>query len=68
MELPEDILQIIRDYSKPVTRPDWRSMHLMRQYTLHIEFERQMFRRFKKLNIDYGDDFLQLLINYTTVN
>ena len=64
MELPEDILQIIREYSKPVTRPDWRSMHLMRQYTLHIEFERQMFRRFKKLNIDYGLEFLQLLSNY----
>ena len=24
MELPDDILNIIREYSKPITRPDWR--------------------------------------------
>jgi len=24
MELPDDVLQIIREYSKPLTRPDWR--------------------------------------------
>ena len=25
MELPEDVLQIIREYSKPVTNPNWRN-------------------------------------------
>jgi hypothetical protein len=29
MELPDDLLQIIKDYSMPVTRPDWRSLHVM---------------------------------------
>ena len=29
MELPEDILQIIREYSRPITRPDWRKLHKM---------------------------------------
>ena len=29
MELPEDVVQIIREYSKPVTRPDWRTLHKM---------------------------------------
>jgi hypothetical protein len=29
MELPEDVLQIIRDYSMPITRPDWRTLHIM---------------------------------------
>jgi hypothetical protein len=24
MELPDDVLVLIREYSKPVTRPDWR--------------------------------------------
>ena len=24
MQLPDDVLEIIREYSKPVTRPDWR--------------------------------------------
>jgi hypothetical protein len=25
MELPDDVLQLIRDYSKPVTHPNWRN-------------------------------------------
>lgn len=29
MELPDDVLQIIKDYSKPVTRPDWRTLQKM---------------------------------------
>lgn len=29
MELPEDILQIIKEYSMPITRPDWRSLRVM---------------------------------------
>jgi len=24
MELPDDILNIIKEYSQPITRPDWR--------------------------------------------
>ena len=24
MELPDDILKIIKEYSQPLTRPDWR--------------------------------------------
>jgi len=24
MELPDDILKIIKEYSQPITRPDWR--------------------------------------------
>lgn len=26
MQLPDDVLAIIRDYSKPLTRPDWRTL------------------------------------------
>ena len=25
MQLPDDVLEIIREYSKPLTRPDWRT-------------------------------------------
>ena len=28
-DLPEDILKIIKEYSMPVTRPDWRTLHKM---------------------------------------
>jgi hypothetical protein len=36
MEFPEDILKIIREYSKPMTRPDWRSLQRMPSYRFHI--------------------------------
>lgn len=33
MELPEDVLKIIKEYSMPITRPDWRTLHIMPNYT-----------------------------------
>ena len=29
MELPDDVLAIIKEYSLPITRPDWRTIHCM---------------------------------------
>jgi hypothetical protein len=29
MELPEDVLAIIKEYARPVTRPDWRTLHIL---------------------------------------
>ena len=29
LEFPDDVLQIIKDFSQPITRPDWRTMHKM---------------------------------------
>ncbi len=29
MELPDDVLQMIKAYSMPITRPDWRTLHKM---------------------------------------
>jgi hypothetical protein len=26
MELPDDILAVVRDFSRPCTRPDWRTL------------------------------------------
>jgi len=34
-ELPDDILKIIKEYSMPVTRPDWRRLHIM-SYTQYL--------------------------------
>ena len=67
MELPEDIVQIIREYSKPITRPDWRTLHLMKPIILHNEFERQMFRRFKKLETVYGVELIRLISIYKPI-
>lgn len=35
MEFPEDILSVVRDFSKPMTRPDWRDLHLLEAQKLH---------------------------------
>jgi len=37
MILPDDVLQIIKEYAKPVTHPDWRSLHKMRELNFHLD-------------------------------
>ena len=39
MELPDDVLGLIRDFSRPMTRADWRGLHLMTGYRLHINIK-----------------------------
>ena len=36
MQLPDDVLAFIREYSKPLTRPDWRSCCLLSNHQLYI--------------------------------
>jgi hypothetical protein len=67
MELPDDVLQIIRDYSKPLTRPNWRTLHLMKPIRLHNEFERQMFCRFNKLETVNDVVFIRLINSYKII-
>ena len=67
MELPEDIVQIISEYSKPLTRPDWRTLHIMKPIILHNEFERQMFCRFKKLETVNDVVFIRLIRSYKPI-
>jgi len=38
MELPHDVLLIVRDFSRPLTRPDWRTLHLMPSDIFHLDF------------------------------
>jgi hypothetical protein len=44
MELPDDILYIIRDYSRSLTRPDWRSLHRMPSYRFHLDVAQSLNR------------------------
>ena len=39
MELPDDVVSIIRDYSRPITRPNWRFLHLQIPQLLTVRFE-----------------------------
>jgi hypothetical protein len=37
MEFPDDILRIIREFSKPLTRPDWRRLNRLPLQDLYHE-------------------------------
>jgi len=57
MQLPDDILDIIREYSKPVTRGDWKKgSYLKRNYNLYNCLIKQISREFKirRLVINFG--------------
>ena len=36
MELPDELLTLVRDFSRPVTRPDWRDLHRMDAHHFHF--------------------------------
>ena len=46
LELPDDVLRLVKEYSMPVTRPDWRKLHKMTfaKYLLdyNAEFNKRM--------------------------
>ena len=41
MELPQDILRLIKEYAKPLTRPDWRQLHIMPDHIYKAELKRR---------------------------
>ena len=42
MELPHDIVMLIKDYSRPLTRPDWRTLHKMTNLSFHLAVAREL--------------------------
>jgi len=36
MDLPDDVLAIIKDFSRPLTRHDWRTLHRMTSFSFHM--------------------------------
>ena len=36
MELPDDVIALIREFSRPLTRPDWRTLHIMPNHEFHM--------------------------------
>ena len=67
MELPDDVLQIIREYSKPVTRPDWRTLHKMTQRHYNDEYYSQFFSRLSVLHRCRHDRYNYLVAHYKPV-
>jgi len=44
MELPDDILSLVREFTRPLTRPDWRSLHRMPSYRFHLSVAQSLNR------------------------
>ena len=68
MELPDDVLQIIKEYSKPMTRPDWRRLHKMSYHLFHISVLERYNTRFFNLVLHFHEngkpaDFMYVVFN-----
>ena len=55
MELPDDVIAIVREFSRPITRPDWRHLHIMTAHRLH----QSIGDKFNKTNLPVIEDFIR---------
>ena len=39
--LPSNVTCLIREYSKPLTRPDWRRIHLMTTFSMYTDLRKK---------------------------
>ena len=53
MELPDDVVRIINQYAKPLTRPDWRTLHRMTLNNFYIDI--------------YANGYLSMLTDETSI-
>lgn len=67
LELPDDVLQIIKAYAQPVTRPDWKTYIVMSEKRLHAEFEKQLCIRYRRLTMTHGTEYLRLMQTYKPI-
>lgn len=45
MYLPDDVVKIIKEYARPLTCPNWRSIHKMTEENYLVEFHDQYYAR-----------------------
>jgi hypothetical protein len=72
MELPVEIVTLINDFSKPATRPDWRTLHKMPYELFKKDCENQQQNRWNKIRFDpqlryfpiFGNWWLTYMYNY----
>lgn len=50
MELPDDIIRLIKEYSMPVTRPDWRTLHRMTNEEYLADYRKEYQQRLNYIN------------------
>ena len=72
MEIPDDVLQIIKEYAMPLTRPDWRRIHKMPYHLFHISVLERYNTQFYNLALYYFGigkqaDFMYIVFNMAFV-
>jgi hypothetical protein len=69
--LPSNVLRIISEYSKPVTRPDWRTCGLIRktEYPIDLYLYGDRIYKYKKDLVLYNPQLFKLfLIIFTNMD
>jgi hypothetical protein len=56
MDLPEDIVRTIKDFSMPMTNPYWRSTHKMTDLSFHLAIARKLGNKCPKVIFKFIDD------------
>jgi hypothetical protein len=64
MILPDEIIKIISAYSKPTTRPDWKTLRIMPNIIFRGEYYLIYLKRRDKLNTASYEEFIRLNIFY----
>jgi hypothetical protein len=68
MELPDDVLKIIKEYSMPITRPDWRKGCYYNRYPFKINNKLYTFNYMLRLVYKiYSGEINNLLMNMMLV-
>ena len=61
MEFPDEIVSIIKEFSMPITRPDWKTLHRMPHHTFHhyvaYSFNRYMHQCLYELALRHQNDY-----------
>jgi hypothetical protein len=72
MELPGEVVIMINEFSKPTTRPDWRTLHRMPYASFKKDCEIQHQKRWNRVRLDphvrymsiFGIWWLTYMYNY----
>jgi hypothetical protein len=71
MELPDDLLALVHDFSRPATRPDWRTLRRMTSYRFHSDILNLYNERNRRPKViytfvrDYDQDKFTYMFDYT---
>jgi hypothetical protein len=64
MYLPDDVIRIIKDYSMPLTRPDWKTLHKMPLQLFETEFYFIYQKRYRHLNGRMDTNYKRIFSGY----